>query len=160
MQPSTSPVSAKTNTIFVNFSNQFPLTSSNSLSLCSSTDMSALISLRKRAQGEKPLAGAKIVGCTHITAQTAVCPLIQFTACHCDTVPSLSSFPLLPVFVIIDSYHFLLGSDWDAGCPGGPVSLDCLQHLFYSEWGGGCSRWDGWDYILSQHTLSSNGPVA
>ncbi|KFV79976.1 Putative adenosylhomocysteinase 2, partial [Struthio camelus australis] len=33
-------------------------------------DMSALISLRKRAQGEKPLAGAKIVGCTHITAQT------------------------------------------------------------------------------------------
>lgn len=34
--------------------------------------MSALISLRKRAQGEKPLAGAKIVGCTHITAQTAV----------------------------------------------------------------------------------------
>lgn len=40
--------------------------------LCSSTDMSALISLRKRAQGEKPLAGANIVGCTHITAQTAV----------------------------------------------------------------------------------------
>lgn len=38
-----------------------------------STDMSALISLRKRAQGEKPLAGAKVVGCTHITAQTAVC---------------------------------------------------------------------------------------
>ncbi|ELW65355.1 Protein FAM40A [Tupaia chinensis] len=37
-----------------------------------SSDMSALISLRKRAQGEKPLAGAKIVGCTHITAQTAV----------------------------------------------------------------------------------------
>uniref|UniRef100_A0A8C7JJJ1 Adenosylhomocysteinase-like 1 n=1 Tax=Oncorhynchus kisutch TaxID=8019 RepID=A0A8C7JJJ1_ONCKI len=35
-------------------------------------DMSALISLRKRAQAEKPLAGAKIVGCTHITAQTAV----------------------------------------------------------------------------------------
>ena len=36
------------------------------------SDMSALISLRKSAQGEKPLAGAKIVGCTHITAQTAV----------------------------------------------------------------------------------------
>lgn len=34
--------------------------------------MSALISLRKRAQSEKPLAGANIVGCTHITAQTAV----------------------------------------------------------------------------------------
>ncbi|KFQ40189.1 Putative adenosylhomocysteinase 2, partial [Mesitornis unicolor] len=38
-------------------------------------DMSALISLRKRAQGEKPLAGAKIVGCTHITAQTALVPV-------------------------------------------------------------------------------------
>lgn len=47
-------------------SSQLPLT-------LSATDMSALISLRKRAQGEKPLAGAKIVGCTHITAQTAVC---------------------------------------------------------------------------------------
>uniref|UniRef100_A0A8C6L0C4 Adenosylhomocysteinase like 1 n=1 Tax=Nothobranchius furzeri TaxID=105023 RepID=A0A8C6L0C4_NOTFU len=35
-------------------------------------DMSALVSLRKRAHSEKPLAGAKIVGCTHITAQTAV----------------------------------------------------------------------------------------
>ncbi|KAM9000326.1 S-adenosylhomocysteine hydrolase-like protein 1 isoform 2-T2 [Sarcophilus harrisii] len=40
--------------------------------VASAEDMSALISLRKRAQGEKPLAGAKIVGCTHITAQTAV----------------------------------------------------------------------------------------
>lgn len=35
-------------------------------------EMTALISLRKRAQGEKPLAGAKIVGCTHITAQIGV----------------------------------------------------------------------------------------
>ncbi|XP_043944767.1 adenosylhomocysteinase 3 isoform X2 [Protopterus annectens] len=35
-------------------------------------EMPALMALRKRAQGEKPLAGAKIVGCTHITAQTAV----------------------------------------------------------------------------------------
>ncbi|CDQ79194.1 unnamed protein product [Oncorhynchus mykiss] len=36
------------------------------------TEMPALMALRKRAQGEKPLAGAKVVGCTHITAQTAV----------------------------------------------------------------------------------------
>uniref|UniRef100_F6SIF5 S-adenosyl-L-homocysteine hydrolase NAD binding domain-containing protein n=1 Tax=Monodelphis domestica TaxID=13616 RepID=F6SIF5_MONDO len=35
-------------------------------------EMSALMALKKRAQGEKPLAGAKIVGYTHITAQTAV----------------------------------------------------------------------------------------
>ena len=35
-------------------------------------EMPGLMALRKRAQGDKPLAGAKIVGCTHITAQTAV----------------------------------------------------------------------------------------
>jgi len=45
--------------------------------------MSALISLRKRAQGEKPLAGAKIVGCTHITAQTAVSGCL-FGVLGCD----------------------------------------------------------------------------
>ena len=58
------------------------------VSFCSSTDMSALISLRKRAQGEKPLAGAKIVGCTHITAQTAVRQI---------AVIVLSSSPLPPL---------------------------------------------------------------
>jgi len=35
-------------------------------------EMPGLMALRKRAQGDKPLAGARIVGCTHITAQTAV----------------------------------------------------------------------------------------
>ncbi|XP_033823759.2 S-adenosylhomocysteine hydrolase-like protein 1 [Periophthalmus magnuspinnatus] len=35
-------------------------------------EMPALMELRRRAGGERPLAGAKIVGCTHITAQTAV----------------------------------------------------------------------------------------
>uniref|UniRef100_A0A8C4EJ90 S-adenosyl-L-homocysteine hydrolase NAD binding domain-containing protein n=1 Tax=Dicentrarchus labrax TaxID=13489 RepID=A0A8C4EJ90_DICLA len=35
-------------------------------------EMPALMVLRKRAGGEKPLAGAKVLGCTHITAQTAV----------------------------------------------------------------------------------------
>lgn len=46
------------------------------------SDMSALISLRKRAQSEKPLAGAKIVGCTHITAQTAVSFLSVTLSCN------------------------------------------------------------------------------
>jgi len=36
------------------------------------SEMPGLMALRKRAQGDKPLNGAKIVGCTHITAQTAV----------------------------------------------------------------------------------------
>uniref|UniRef100_A0A8C5EDX8 Adenosylhomocysteinase n=1 Tax=Gouania willdenowi TaxID=441366 RepID=A0A8C5EDX8_GOUWI len=35
-------------------------------------EMPALMNLRKRAEEEKPLSGAKVVGCTHITAQTAV----------------------------------------------------------------------------------------
>jgi len=35
-------------------------------------EMPALMSLRKRASGDKPLSGARIVGCTHVTAQAAV----------------------------------------------------------------------------------------
>ncbi|XP_068579020.1 S-adenosylhomocysteine hydrolase-like protein 1 isoform X2 [Cebidichthys violaceus] len=35
-------------------------------------EMPALMVLRKGASEEKPLAGAKVLGCTHITAQTAV----------------------------------------------------------------------------------------
>jgi len=34
--------------------------------------MPGLIALKKRAQEDKPLKGAKIIVCTHITAQTAV----------------------------------------------------------------------------------------
>lgn len=34
--------------------------------------MPGLMSLRRRAEGDKPLMGARIAGCTHITAQTAV----------------------------------------------------------------------------------------
>jgi hypothetical protein len=34
--------------------------------------MPGLMALRRRAESDKPLQGAKIVGCTHITAQTAV----------------------------------------------------------------------------------------
>ena len=36
------------------------------------TEMPGLMALRKRAQDDKPLSGARVVGCTHITAQTAV----------------------------------------------------------------------------------------
>jgi adenosylhomocysteinase len=34
--------------------------------------MPGLMSLRRRAEADKPLSGAKIAGCTHLTAQTAV----------------------------------------------------------------------------------------
>ncbi|CAF0872025.1 unnamed protein product [Adineta steineri] len=35
-------------------------------------EMPGLMALRRRAESDKPLQGAKLVGCTHITAQTAV----------------------------------------------------------------------------------------
>ena len=36
------------------------------------------MALRKRASEDRPLKGAKIVGCTHINAQTAVSLTIDF----------------------------------------------------------------------------------
>ena len=35
-------------------------------------EMPGIITLRKRAREDKPLKNAKIVGCTHVNAQTAV----------------------------------------------------------------------------------------
>ena len=35
-------------------------------------EMPGLMSLRKRAEADKPLAGAKVVGCTHISAHSGV----------------------------------------------------------------------------------------
>jgi len=46
--------------------------------------MPGLMALRKRAQGDKPLNGAKIVGCTHITAQTAVRSLCSILCTQID----------------------------------------------------------------------------
>lgn len=48
-------------------------------------DMPALMVLRKAGQGEKPLAGAKIVGCVHITVHMAV------SVCS-DTYPQVVSY--------------------------------------------------------------------
>jgi adenosylhomocysteinase len=41
--------------------------------------MPGLLALRRRAESDKPLQGAKIVGCTHITAQTAVGFIFQIS---------------------------------------------------------------------------------
>jgi len=40
--------------------------------------MPGIVLLRKRNHNEKPLEGARIVGCTHITAQAAVSNLSLF----------------------------------------------------------------------------------
>ena len=38
-----------------------------------SSEMPAVMLLRRKTQDDRPLAGARIVGCTHMTAQAAVC---------------------------------------------------------------------------------------
>lgn len=53
-------------------------------------EMPGIVALRKRASEDKPLKGAKIVGCTHINAQTAVLietlaelgALVRWSACN------------------------------------------------------------------------------
>lgn len=42
-------------------------------------EMPGIMALRRRAVEDKPLKNAKIIGCTHINAQTAV--LIETLAC-------------------------------------------------------------------------------
>jgi len=37
--------------------------------------MPGIMALRLRANDDKPLKGAKVIGCTHINAQSAVCQL-------------------------------------------------------------------------------------
>ena len=45
--------------------------------------MPGLMALRKRAESDKPpLQGAKIIGCTHITAQTAVSNIDSLLYAH------------------------------------------------------------------------------
>ena len=46
--------------------------------LFSLLEMPGIVLLRKRNHNEKPLEGARIVGCTHITAQAAVSRLFEF----------------------------------------------------------------------------------
>lgn len=36
-------------------------------------EMVGVMALRQRPNGDRPLHGARVVGCTHLTAQTAVC---------------------------------------------------------------------------------------
>lgn len=49
-------------------------------------EMPALLLLRRKTtcNGEKPLQGAKIIGCSHVTAQAAVsCVLLKRMTGHC-----------------------------------------------------------------------------
>ena len=125
------------------------------------SDMSALISLRKRAQGEKPLAGAKIVGCTHITAQTAVSLTIHAWSTKADTFIQ-SHLQSIEMHVIVEQGHgegthnLLIGSTLVCRMePHLSASFFCLLHhlcvyLLIGDSGknvliadrGTLSRWD------------------
>ena len=54
------------------------------------TEMPGLMALRKDYKGKKPLKGAKILGCLHMTIQTAVLieTLVELGACLLYTSPS------------------------------------------------------------------------
>lgn len=62
--------------------------------------MPGIMALRKRAAEDKPLKGAKIVGCTHVNAQTAV--LIEALA---DLGAKVSVFCF--VFMCIVSWKYI-----------------------------------------------------
>ena len=53
-------------------------------------EMPALMALREKYKAEQPLAGAKIMGCIHMTIQTAVLmeTLVDLGACLLYTSPS------------------------------------------------------------------------
>ena len=77
------------------------------------TEMPGLMALRKRAESDKPpLQGAKIIGCTHITAQTAVCislgatvrsisRAIAVTTVACVTIPVTIPAPVKLLYFIV-----------------------------------------------------------
>lgn len=99
--------------------------------------MPALMALRKRAQGEKPLAGAKVVGCTHITAQTAVSKKKGWEQTLWSFQTQLKSVLLL-----------LPGADGDPVCVGGSVQMGRLQHLLHSERSGSSSGRGRWEFLF------------
>jgi hypothetical protein len=71
------------------------------------------MALRRRAEADKPLQGAKIVGCTHITAQTAVRSSNEF---------SIGYY----LSLTIGSYR----NTHTVGCSS---SLVCMQYIFDSS---------------------------
>lgn len=81
------------------------------------------MALRKRAQGEKPLAGAKVVGCTHITAQTAVSNTDK---------PGRAGKAPNP----IQHVRWCSGADGDSVSSGGSVQVGSVQHLLHPERSG------------------------
>jgi hypothetical protein len=63
------------------------------------TEMPGIMALRLRANEDKPLKGAKIIGCTHINAQTAVRLLIL--------IISAKNLSLIHLFLISFKIIFL-----------------------------------------------------
>ena len=76
--------------------------------------MPGIMALRRRASEDRPLKGAKIVGCTHINAQTAV---------------SIDFSLLISTVEVTNSLFFLSGPHWNSNTIGRPGEMVRLQHL-------------------------------
>ena len=120
-------------------------------------EMPALIGLRKRYSAEKPLAGAKILGCIHMTIQTAVLietlvelgAEVRWTSCNIFSTQDHAAAAIaaagIPVFAwkgeTEEEYMWCLeqqinvnGTPWDANMildDGGDLTL--LVHEKYPE---------------------------
>ncbi|KAK6320094.1 hypothetical protein J4Q44_G00092010 [Coregonus suidteri] len=99
-------------------------------------EMPALMALRKRAEGEKPLAGAKVVGCTHITAHTAC----RWAACNIYSTQNAAAAALaeggFPVFAWKGE-----SEDDFWWCIDRCVSLEAWQPNMILDDGGDLTHW-------------------
>lgn len=80
--------------------------------------MPGIMALRKRAGEDRPLKGAKIVGCTHINAQTAVS--FHFS----------NTFEYYFMANCKNIFQMDAGSYWNSDRIGRPGEMVGLQHLF------------------------------
>lgn len=80
------------------------------------TEMPGIMALRKRASDDKPLKNAKIVGCTHINAQTAVLietlavlgASVRWAACNIYSTQVCSNMYINDTFYIISFYLYIV----------------------------------------------------
>lgn len=111
-------------------------------------EMPALMVLRKRAGGEKPLTGAKVVGCTHITAQTAVlietlCALgaqCRWAACNIYSTQNAVAAALAERGISVFAWRGESEDDfwW---CIGRCVAADTWQPNMILDDGGDLTHW-------------------
>ena len=69
--------------------------------------MPGLMALRRRAENDKPLSGAKIIGCTHITAQTAVSTQGAVPLCYFSYMQSMYNLIFISASKMVFDIKFI-----------------------------------------------------